>query len=479
MTLSRIQKFISILNEAERGHFIKASTLTRIKVFKLRFFMIFLGVIILTLQLRYYSQIPIILVTMKRSKSNAQIQSIEVKNSSTDSAKYSSVMDNNSDILPHTIQKYVRWHSEMYKCIEAGNCTSYPNVLLWRCLDGQSTKCGGIGDRLRGIQFSFLLSIVTNRMFFIDWPNYPFDFTQAIIPYLINWKLPPRMDFENWAVLTHSKWPDLTLVRFPTTIERSNGSTRFLNDINKYPRNIDMRKANITSLLAGTANLTISTSSTLQSIARVVHNNALMTPFLDIHPRIYGMNNLYRKLLQPLFRPSNLVSNGMREETFIGIHKEPYIAVHIRTGADVGESNHRRFQSHPNDTVMAKNLLDCIQRINDDKKWAVFFASDSISLKREVLEKSKIRNIRVLTKTIPADHFGRPRGPYKVSEYIRWVAFVNVYVEFFGIAGAERIIGNESGFSRMAYFVGNASDYIRFLPRGERKESCQRVTNMR
>ena len=79
-------------------------------------------------------------------------------------------------------QKHIRWR----KLLLEGKVKKI-RTLTWYC----DSKCGGLGDRVRGIGFSLMLSIISNRLFLIQWRQ-PFEVERQnniFEPAAIDWNL--------------------------------------------------------------------------------------------------------------------------------------------------------------------------------------------------------------------------------------------------------------------------------------------------
>lgn len=59
-------------------------------------------------------------------------------------------------------------------------------VLVWACQP--ATPCGGHGDRLKGIVATFVLALLTDRLFFIDSPD-PWDLRLFMEPAFVDWRV--------------------------------------------------------------------------------------------------------------------------------------------------------------------------------------------------------------------------------------------------------------------------------------------------
>jgi hypothetical protein len=62
-------------------------------------------------------------------------------------------------------------------------------AVVWTCsASGDPPRCGGHGDRLKGIVSAFYLAVLTNRAFLIDYSR-PHQLEQVMLPKLIDWRL--------------------------------------------------------------------------------------------------------------------------------------------------------------------------------------------------------------------------------------------------------------------------------------------------
>ena len=62
----------------------------------------------------------------------------------------------------------------------------HPTIMEYRCSGSASSRCGGMGDRLRGVAATFFMALLTNSVFSIKW-DYPTDlenyFEPAFLPH--------------------------------------------------------------------------------------------------------------------------------------------------------------------------------------------------------------------------------------------------------------------------------------------------------
>lgn len=381
--------------------------------------------------------------------------------------------------IPPSIQNYITWHCTMRSCLAHSNCSEPPRIIVWRCPFDRTSKCSGLGDRFRGIQFSVLLAILTESVFFMEWPSTPLKITDVVEPSMIDWTVPDSLNLndENWGTVAHYRWPDLNWIRCPLGVNCSSFTDHSSKVFSKLSRATNMASSDLRVELRKSRNIIIYTSATGDSTTNLMKNKKLAIRAPDIDPDSFGTMNLYKVLLRVLVKPSKLI---FHELGIIGLSRavgRNYLAAHVRTGADIGERNLDRFLSLPKFDVIARELLDCVQDQGEMSKLPLYFASDSLALKRKVVDEGKIRNIQILTGFGSAFHIAKAfQTSRNHSKKDLKMSFLNVFVEFFGISGGVRVIGNRSGFSKMAFYCGSASDYVRFTSSSKNSlVSCRKV----
>ena len=87
--------------------------------------------------------------------------------------------------LPDWLQDYVNFHNHAM----AQTNTSSLRYMVYTCKKG--VHCSGTGNRQRGIMATFLVSILTKRVFLIDIDN-PIPLNQVLEPHLIRWDVSPE-----------------------------------------------------------------------------------------------------------------------------------------------------------------------------------------------------------------------------------------------------------------------------------------------
>lgn len=166
-----------------------------------------------------------------------------------------------------------------------------------------------------------------------------------------------------------------------------------------------------------------------------------------------------RFVMKALFRPSHTVASYLKSLFPPEMKKNGYISIHARTGLDFGETLAKvRFSgNHTQYSSIAKQFVLCAK--GEGLKWGdwLFFASDSSPLKSEMVNLAQQHNIKLVFSDIPAIHVGRTIPSWLRSSNTSVMnSFLNVFADFFAIAGGKIVISNKSEFSRLAYIFGNA-----------------------
>ncbi|CAE7205420.1 HERC1 [Symbiodinium natans] len=101
--------------------------------------------------------------------------------------------------LPRAFESYVWWHANTLAKLKAGAETSV-KFLVWACQP--SLPCGGHGDRLKGILATFVLAVLTGRLFLLDSPD-PWDLRLFLEPALLDWR---SVGLAGYAAGKHVIW---------------------------------------------------------------------------------------------------------------------------------------------------------------------------------------------------------------------------------------------------------------------------------
>lgn len=103
-----------------------------------------------------------------------------------------------------------------------------------------------------------------------------------------------------------------------------------------------------------------------------------------------------------------------------------------------------------------------MKNVSTSKQIPLFLASDSARLKSAMNNISRSEKITLLHSKVRALHVMRSSLSTNIgnSSESNFESFLNVFVEFFDLAGAKILISSGSEFSRLAFLFGDASRLI-------------------
>lgn len=365
--------------------------------------------------------------------------------------------------FPGPLKEYILWHASIRECLRHDQCgLKKPKILVWRCPDGHFIKCAGLGDRLRGIQAALLFSIASKRLLLIDMPNRPFSALHGLTPSLIDWRPPPDLQYDKWPLFVYDKWPWFIWRTCPSTHKCNENVTSLSHhDVLRrkvLPRRFDLSMDDISLYLQDIENVVMYSRSnhTVQIMSQLKGLESLE----DFRNGRMSDIGFLRFLMKALFQPSPAVATYLKSLFPSDGHEKGYISIHARTGHDFGEDISRRFSANKNQyRSIANKFILCAKELGLKSQEYIFFASDPSFLKSEMVNASIDHNIKIAFSDIPAIHVGLgiPRGLRSSNSSLMY-SFLNVFVEFFGIAGGKVVISNKSEFSRLAYIFGDARD---------------------
>lgn len=372
--------------------------------------------------------------------------------------------------IPRTFQRYIKWHAEMRNCLALSTCVQYPKILLWRCKDGLGSLCWGTGDRLRGISSSLVLAMMTNRLFLLEWPDQPFPFLEAVIPSQIDWTVPDVLNYSTWPTSNDHKWPLFRWESCPlgyTCIGNTMNSSSLNNSKPMIHKHLNLSESETYGVLRTVPNFVLHSRSLNSFRNRLIARPEWTNVFEDftmVHMSQFSVN---RFLIKSLFQPSTRVLSILHDIIPDEARRQGYISIHVRTGEDVGEQSLQRFAGFQKDrNELGMRFLSCAFSSGLKKGGRIFLASDSWKLKSTIVNQALHNNISILFTEQSAKHVAsfdvkHPSNKTKdiwneKEESSEWKIFLNIFVEFFGLAGGKMMIGNRSEFSRLAFLIGDA-----------------------
>lgn len=339
---------------------------------------------------------------------------------------------------PLSILSYIKWHRETRACFVTSSCAKPPKVLIWRCHPDRE-GCGGAGDRIRGILFTFLLAVSSNRLFFIDWSeggHSLFDIRASLLPASLDWSIPrgaaipPSHPHFDWAL--RKDW-----TRLPLGMRKDNKRRKFLVFSDSFAA-----VSEPFPVIAVQTNYPYSKTHLVRSLSPV------MDSVPDLNRRNMTDVQFCRVMSHTLFRPSPALELRVRE---MGLPRDtPYTAVHVRTGEDVSENDRGRFEKlSRNRESIVSTLLQYVALRNHT---FLFVASDDVEFKFKIVSSAHSRGIIVRSNERPALHVGKVAG--SSDSVANCDGFMDVFVDMIVLSRAETLITTGSGFATAAFHMG-------------------------
>lgn len=372
---------------------------------------------------------------------------------------------------PQILQNYAVWHAKARNCLQSPTCFPKPKSFVLHCHTGLS--CGGLGDRLRGIHFIFLLSILTNRLFFIDVPKGEhslFDFDVGLHPRSVYWKLPSLVHSKNISKGTLNWSFKKDFLRLPLQPFVKQGKYFNLS----RDAFMQLNEVSIPSLLYISSNIPHGDIMKLK-----YNNNYIKSPEFSYISTL-KFEALLRMLTHMLFQPSPAVQSLMEHykpmSNVVQGKEHIIIGLHVRTGEDVQEQFRSRFSKMKNNyPAIFASVMSRIQSKRESlgiENVNLVVASDSLSFKqlfKKEAEKLKfIDSIQMIeekalhiSKKVRTDpNASQNENLQFSSKQQQCRSFLNIFVDLFLLARAHILITTGSGFSKAAYFLGNSSELL-------------------
>lgn len=199
--------------------------------------------------------------------------------------------------LPDWLQDYVDFHN---RAMVQKNTSSF-RYMIYTCKQG--VHCSGTGNRQRGIMATFLVSILTKRVFLIDIDN-PIPLNLVLEPHLIHWDALPE------SIVMESSPPLLDVRNVqPNPLQR--------------PGDFQDGEQVIRIMANGPGGL------------ETIWNSTEMQQLLSTHTDEHLSPLTYKWLFYVLFRPSNALRTLVQQQrTSLGLASATfaYIGIHVRLG---------------------------------------------------------------------------------------------------------------------------------------------------
>lgn len=352
----------------------------------------------------------------------------------------------------HVISNYVRFHhneNTRDKC-ERAKC------LISR-VDESPTH--GLGDHLRAIVMAYFLSVMTNRVFLIDW-NFPVPITHVLYPWTNH-----SQNFVNFTYAYDPKSTSCCCCRFPLTPTHNDLSevsrkehARLITNASLY----DMEKhfESIHSLYMDSVTKPDLSRWFAAPVERIKSNRLLRVLSKKIDPPLPSPIAI-PLILQTLFTPSNELRAHIQKRSPLDLLEPPdmdrrsYIAVHARLGyfEKVKSEDQKRFDlSRRGLSVerMAECFASKVHFKSAPETDTVFVATDTPRFRPPFITHMKVlrkeMKVRFIEDFSPV-HVMKI-GPKKSNQ------LMDTFVDLFLLSRARIVVHMRSGFSNLAIWMG-------------------------
>ncbi|KNC74494.1 hypothetical protein SARC_12962 [Sphaeroforma arctica JP610] len=353
---------------------------------------------------------------------NQDLIPVEVKSETTESEFWPSLDDG----LPLRLMEYIKEHGE--KVRKPDMHTEY---IVYTCTE-QNERCGGIGDRLRGIVSLFMLSISTNRVLVIDW-SYPFALEETLIPGMVDWLAPLR-----------------TVQLYETANPHKTVSLLSMGEAN-YTEWTRVSQSDAKIVRITTNNIRRGLSA-LSAAKNMISQMDLYRPGQRI-PQL-----LCSWILRSLFVPNpDTIRVANEQLALIGIDPDrPFVAIHARFGHTNNDKGASQFKTDPARLGLEDipKIARCASKINSQMRFkgiavqnATFLAADSNEGK--YIFREQLQDVKYFSAhAFHIDKVRKDRGEYDAAE----ADMLNqlTWAEFLILSKSECVVSTRSGFSEWA-----------------------------
>ncbi|PXF48910.1 hypothetical protein BWQ96_01252 [Gracilariopsis chorda] len=373
-----------------------------------------------------------------------------------------------NQLLRAITSDYIDWHrQQLHICEENATHAQTIPKLVYRSM----RRNYGVGDVIRGLLHSYLIAVISKRMFFIDVER-PFPLSMVLTsPNGYNFTY-DRYLFPELSSYEHIQWLrksiyfdklDTALSDTPTLVDESQTVLDwelFLIIPRLYPQ------LEISKKLPQSSGFSPTREEVIPFILK-----ALFCPSPELRSLLPGQENTDNLVwpLSTLFSP---------DQNLLWRNEMPaYISVHARVGYGFNETE-ARFNLK-NQGLTPESLATCMAqmavRMADQRRMLhphhFFISSDTDHFR--TLFKTEVNRLRPSAKVyqsnwqaVHMNRVGRSQSPSKVSD------FMNTYVDVYLLSKGKSMLFIRSGFSHVALWMGAITDFV-----GIRLKYCTRVMN--
>lgn len=376
---------------------------------------------------------------------------------------------------PSMLLKYAKFHEEGRACLDAlakgkplpsvadPEFCRRPRVLVFL---NQGRK-SGLGDTGRGIMYAFLVAVATRRIFFIpglaDSTSH-FPLSAAFMPSVIDWRISPSAHkyihdqrYKNSAFVRVIKTKAEFKYKLSTSELYLSTEEGFINDDAHTPFHYLFEPFNVVHFFPRIPR------GSLYPFA-----NLLLPREFGIHSHLLESADLDVLLTRMLFKPSVVVDYFATRLAFPDDGNN-YVSVHLRTGLDTGETVNRRFgDSASHLERIAKHTLWCVRNVTTEQQ-NIFVASDSLQLKKAIVNIAPQFNAQIATSFEQAIHTStilrssQKHSSANLRQIEQCKGYMNAVIDIVTLSKSSILVAAPSTFADFAFNLGEFNTF-RMLP---------------
>lgn len=338
----------------------------------------------------------------------------------------------------------------------------------------------GLGDRYRGLLRVWLLAVLSQRIFLIDWST-PFPFSDAISStpgtnFIFNEQLdtPPQIqratrygnrtmsdsasfverNVSGWRAFEHALASDVHTIFLqsgePAELSSAQIKKCSYNQTSPFPL---MSKSENWSVLRAIMRHVFRPSKKLSSMHKAANKVFDVHPISEL-PAVYNWY-FYKYLPRPL-------KNRLSSST-------PYISVHARIGKGVGEAHHKRFVAVSENMqkmadCLAVRSLQLVSLVSKEspsgsQNASIFLATDTPDFR--ALFVAAVHNLSrtatVLSGKWDTAHFNHLKRNNSTKH--ERALYLSSYLDLLLLGHGEHMISTGSGYAQLAFWLGAAQTF--------------------
>ena len=320
--------------------------------------------------------------------------------------------------IPSWISEYVDFHNKSLETalsLTNGTQTDTNRYLIFTCRPVGKGSCTGTGNRHRGIMPTFLVAVLTRRIFLIDIQN-PQPLDQILLPNLVRWNaVPPHLSQLEDRELVKARYIEPPMLDNATYFNTTKQVTEIIATTPKSLWDLwesDEMKAHLQSL----------------GIERPSPKPA----------------DLYRWIFFTLYRPSSGLTQTLTDQQrqLNMTANQTFVSIHVRTGgggAWRGYGDENRYN-----TSCLASFLTPAQRYQESMPGGehvpiVVVADDPVA--KEVLQKEDPSSVRFVNNQIQHTALSRRTSLQSM---------LNVWADIIMLAQSKCMVRSHSSFSQLA-----------------------------